>query len=341
MSKISMTPHRATFEPPPKETGAALLTVLLLVAVMAVIAATALDRLQISTRLAANGAAMAQARYYIYAAELIAVRRIDDLLARDAAQTTLSGDWLNRDIPVPIDNGLASARLTDADNCFNLNLVTEIKGTGGQTFAANRIGIEQFTQLMVFLQVNENEGAAIAQSAADWIDSDMNALPGGAEDTFYRSLATPYLPPNRMMVDRSELRAVKGVKPQIYNQIQDWICTLPQARPTALNVNTMSPDQAPLLAMLFAGKLSPREAKAYLASRPADGYGSAVRFFAVPLLAQKNVPETVKQQVQLKSAWFKLNIRIQSGGIEMESNALINASAFPANIVSRSFGEAG
>ncbi len=337
-----MTPPQTQFKPPATETGAALLTVLLLVAVMAVIAATALDRLQISTRLAANGAAMAQARYYTYAAELIATRRIDDLLTRDAAQTTLAGGWLNREIPVPIDNGLAFARLTDADNCFNLNsLVTEITGAGSTTFAANRVAIEQFTQLMVFLQVNENEGAAIAQSAADWIDSDPSTLPAGAEDAYYRGLAIPYLPPNRMMADRSELRAVKGVKPQIYSQIQDWICALPLAKPTAINVNTLSPDQAPLLAMLFAGKLSPKEAKAYLASRPVDGYGSAVRFFGVPLLAQKNVPESVKQQVLLKSTWFELNIRIQSEGIEMESNALINATASPARIVSRSFGEAG
>lgn len=328
------------FSTPRTESGAALLTVLLLVAVMSVIAATALDRLQISTRLAANGAAMAQARYYTYAAELIATQRIEDLLARDVAQTTLAGGWLNREIPVPIDNGLAFARLADADNCFNLNsLVIEISGSGGKSFSANRTAIEQFTQLMVFLNVDKNEGAAIAQSAADWIDTDLDSLPAGGEDAYYRGLATPYLPPNRLMADRSELRAVKGMKPEIYNQVKDWVCALPQAKPTALNVNTLSPDQAPLLAMLFEGKLSPREAKAYLASKPLGGYGSAVRFFGVPLLAQKNVPEAVKQQVQLKSMWFELNIRILSEGIELESNALIDASAAPARVISRSWGE--
>ena len=60
------------FIPPQSERGAALLTVLLLVAVMAVITATALDRLRLSTRLAVNGAAMAQARAYSLAAEGIA-----------------------------------------------------------------------------------------------------------------------------------------------------------------------------------------------------------------------------------------------------------------------------
>jgi general secretion pathway protein K len=347
-----MTRSVRHFDPPSQERGAALLTVLLLVAVMSVIAATALDRLQISTRLAANGAAMAQARYYAYAAEQIAAQRIQTLLSRDAAQTTLAGGWLNREIAIPVGGGLALARLNDADNCFNLNsLVIRIDGETANIYAANRVTIEQFSQLMKILQIGENESAAIAQAAADWIDSDTNSLPAGAEDDYYRALPAPYLPPNRLMADRSELRAVKGVSPQIYARIKDWVCTLPQAKPVTLNVNTLSPGQAPLLAMLFGGKLSPQAAKAYLASRPAGGYGSAVRFFGVPLLTEQNASEAVKQQVQLTSQWFELNVRIQSGGIDMESNALITAapaaapytaapSAMRVRVISRSFGEA-
>jgi general secretion pathway protein K len=93
--------------------------------------------------------------------------------------------------------------------------------------------------------------------------------------------------------------------------------------------------------MLFGGKLSPREAKAYLAIRPAAGYGSAVRFFGAPLLANQDVPEAVKQQVQLKSMWFQLEVNIQSEGIELESHALIDARTAPVLVTSRSWGEAG
>lgn len=49
---------------PRQERGAALLTVLLLVAVIAVLAATALEKLRLSTRLAANLIAIDQARGY-------------------------------------------------------------------------------------------------------------------------------------------------------------------------------------------------------------------------------------------------------------------------------------
>jgi general secretion pathway protein K len=53
----------------PGERGAALLTVLMLVSVMAVLSASALERLRLATRIAANAGAIDQARAYALAAE--------------------------------------------------------------------------------------------------------------------------------------------------------------------------------------------------------------------------------------------------------------------------------
>jgi len=74
--------------PPHSERGAALLSVLLMVAVLAVIAATTLDRIALSTKLAVNGNALAQARMFTYAAENIAAARIEDLIARGIVEVT-------------------------------------------------------------------------------------------------------------------------------------------------------------------------------------------------------------------------------------------------------------
>ncbi len=329
--------------PPENERGAALLTVLLLVAVMAVIAATALDRLQLSTRLAANSAAMTQARFYGYGAEALAMSRIGDLLAREPEQTTLTGNWLDRKIPFPVGQGLATAQIKDASNCFNLNsLVNEtVTANGARTRFANPNAIKQFSVLMQLLQLPQNEAEAVAESAADWMDTDQRALPGGAEDGYYRGLPIPQLPPNQLMADRSELLSVKGVTPAIYGRIREWICALPVSGPTQINVNTLSPDRSILLAMLFDGKLSIGEAKALLARRPLDGYGSLVRFWNAPLLAALKPPEAIQEQVQLKSKFFQLQVEIMSDGIEMESHSLINASGPQPFVVSRSWGEAG
>lgn len=327
---------------PDSERGAALLTVLLLVAVMAVIAATALDRLQLSTRLAVNGAAITQARYYSYAAEIIALSRLEDLIAREPAQTTLAGDWLDREIPVPVDRGVATARLTDQSNCFNLNsLVNANIGNVGQVvYFADGPRIRQFADLMALLQVPRNDAEAIAQSLADAIDSDQQSLPAGAEDDYYRALETPQLPPNRLLADRSELLSVKGVTPQIYNRIKTWICANPTAGPTQINVNTLSPDQSILLAMLFEGKLSISDAKAILARRPIDGYGSLIRFWNEPRLAAIRPPERIQEQVQLKSKFFSLQLKILVDDVEFESTSLLDARAVIPIAISRSWGEA-
>ncbi len=76
------------------EAGAALLTVLLLVAILAVIAAIALDRLILASRMTRNIVSADQGRAYLIAAEQIAGTRIEDLLAARADRTTLTGDWL-------------------------------------------------------------------------------------------------------------------------------------------------------------------------------------------------------------------------------------------------------
>jgi general secretion pathway protein K len=329
--------------PPENERGAALLTVLLFVAVMAVIAATALDRLQLSTRLAVNGAAMTQAHFYGYGAEALAMSRISDLQVREPEQTTLKGDWLDKEIPFPVGQGQASARIKDASNCFNLNSLVNSANSadGGRTRFASPNAIKQFVALMRLLQVPQNEAEAAAQSAADWIDTDQLALPSGAEDIYYRSLPIPQLPPNQLMADRSELLSVKGITPAIYRRIREWICALPLARPTQINVNTLSPDQSILLAMLFDGKLSIGGAKAYLARRPLDGYSSLIRFWNAPQLATIKPPEAIQEQVQLKSKYFQLQVKIMSDGIEMESQSLIDASGPVPFVVSRSWGEAG
>lgn len=323
--------------PKPSERGAALLSVLLMVAVLAVIAATTLDRLSLSSKLSSNGNALAQARMFSYAAENIAAARIEDLVTRDAAQTTLAGGWLNSEQVIPIPIGRATAKVRDAGNCFNLNsLVTENEGVN----QASATGQDQMTSLMVVLGINENIARPIAAAAADWADSDVTPLPGGAEDDAYRSAAKPYLAANRLYAHPSELRAVKGVTPAVYAKLRDWICALPEATLSPLNVNTLLPEQAPLLAMLFPpARLSPAAARSHLAKRPASGYGSLIRFWEAPELAALGAAPLVQGQVKLTSKYFLLDSEVSLGELSLQGEAMIVASPAPARVVWRSWGE--
>ncbi|MDH4398291.1 type II secretion system minor pseudopilin GspK, partial [Sphingorhabdus sp.] len=322
----------------PSERGAALLSVLLMVAVLAVIAATTLDRLTLSSKLTSNGNALAQARMFTYAAEAIAVARIEDLLARDAAQTTLEGDWLGKPQSLPIPLGSATATLRDADNCFNLNsLVTDADGR----YLANATGTTQMTSLMVALGTDENTARNIASAATDWADSDTTPVTNGVEDDAYRSATTPYLAANRLFAHPSELRAVKGVTPAVYAKLQDWICALPKSALSPLNVNTLLPEQAPLLAMLFApGKMNLSTARSYLAKRPSNGYGSLIRFWAAPELAALEPTSQVQGQIKLTSNYFLLNTQVSFGELTLAGQSMIVASPVPApaRVVWRSWG---
>ena len=316
---------------PYTERGAALLTVLLLVAVMATIGATALDRIGLATRLAANVSTAAQSRAWLGTAELLATARIEDLLALDQSQTTLAGGWLGveRSIALP-DGATVRATVGDGGNCFNLNGLVERQLDG--VLVGRPRGREQFIGLMAVLGIAAAEADRIASSATDYIDTDSTPLPAGAEDGARSS------PANAMMADPSELRAVTGVIPRHYGALERWICALPIAEPAPINVNTMLPEQAPLLAMLAPGVLDVGRARAVLTARPPDGYGSVLNFWNSPVLNGLEVPADAASQVRVRSAFFTLRATVKAGDSEVQERALIDARSTPARIIQRQWG---
>lgn len=323
--------------PPRKERGAALLTVLLLVAVMAVVAAAALEKLTLATRLAGNASAMDQARAYADSASLLAQKRITDLVAAQPGKVTLQGGWLGRAQSLPVPGGVASVTPYDAGNCFNLNSL--VSGQDENSLKVRPVALSQFGTLMQLLGVRPADALVIATAAGDWIDSDSVPQPGGAEDETYMRATPAYRAANRLMADPSELRAVSGVTPAIYNLLQPWICALPSTDLSPINVNTLLPAQAPLFAMLVPGKLSVDMARAMIAARPEGGYGSTVAFWAAPALRGLTPPAEVAQQVRLSTRWFGAELNVELGGTHMRQWALYDAQSQPVKLVRRTGGE--
>ncbi len=324
---------------PASERGAALLSILLLVAILSVIAATTLDRVILSTKLSGNGQAMRQARLLAFAAEDIALARLADLRAADTTQTTMAGGWLATPRRFQLPGGTISATVHDSSNCFNLNsLVQDSEGA----LAINPIGRDQFVSLMTVLSIPENSARSIAAAAVDWADSDNSPQQnGGAEDSDYLGSAQSYLAANQLFAHKSELRSVKNVTPAIYAKLSPFLCALPVASLSPLNANTLLPEQAPLLAMLYpSGAMTINNARSILAKRPGGGYGSVLRFWE-SFGAQSAKPiQAVQDQVKMTSNWFRLDLAVTSGDIELRETALIAAEVVPPKIVWRSWGEA-
>jgi len=318
----------------PSERGAALLTVLMLVSFMAVLSASALERLRISTRLAANAGAIDQARAYAMAAEGIALGRITTLVEADPARTP-SG-WEGRETNLPLPGGAAFAVVRDGGNCFNLNSVAT--GQIGQPLLARPHGVAQFVGLMQVLGIGRNEALKVAASLSDWIDTDTVEQPGGAEDVAYAGGEPPYRTANTLIADPSALRAVAGVTPEIYETLRPWVCALPVTDLSPININTLTPEQAPLLVMLLPNKLTPEGARALLARRPAGGFESTYAFQQMAI-DQGVVLGDAANQTGVRTRWFALSLRVQLGDSEVVETGLIDAGTPPARLVRRSWGE--
>jgi general secretion pathway protein K len=321
--------------PPPQERGAALLTVLMLVAVIATLSAASLDRLTVSARLAGNAAIAAQGRHWLGFAEQLAAARLEDLAAADATRT-LTGPWLGtvRQVRLP-DGGLIEAEVSDGGNCFNLNSL--VQRDGETLLVVNPRTVQQFSALLQILGVDTGRANGIAEAAADWIDSDDLPLGEGAEAGSYGGAA--WQPSNSMMASASELGAVRGVTPDLLSVAGPFLCALPEASPSALNPNTMAPEQAVLLAMLAPGQLSLAQVRGAIAGRPAGGYESSVAFWQSPALAGAEVPSESAQQIRLKSRWFSLRATLRNDGQSLSSRTLIDLTTPRARIVTRRYGE--
>lgn len=321
---------------PESERGGALLTVLLLVAVMSALSVAALEKLRLSTRLAANGAAADQARAYSFGVEAMALDRIGMLTGRDTNGMTPAEGWNGRPFTVPLTGGIATATFRDGGNCFNLNSVVDGLIVGD--YAPRELGIRQFVWLMQALGIAPTDARRIAASLVDWIDADSVPNPDGAEDDFYARGATPYRAANTLLGDVTELRAVAGVTPELYARLRPWVCALPTTDLSPVNVNTLALDQAPLIAMLIPDQLDLPRARQILSQRPAGGWASIADFWDLSTLHALTPPMEVQNQTTLRTRWFNLTLDVEIGGAQVSETALIDGALAPARLVSRKWG---
>lgn len=319
-----------------QERGAALLAVLLLVAVTGAIAAAALERLRLSRAVSENATAIEQARAFAIGVEQLALLTLDDRIA-ESPDKTLDTGWNGAVRRIGLPGGaMAEVRVRDGGNCFNLNSVNE--GDPRTRLVRRPSGVSQFVGLMLALEVPEAEARRIAEAAADWIDSDSEPGPVGAEDAAYASGETPYRTGNTLFADPGELRAVAGVSPALYRRLRPWLCAPPTSNLSPININTLRPEQAPLLAMLAPGQLSLERARQVLSNRPSTGWGNQIEFWRTEALSGLNVPLDVQLQPQLKTIWYTFDIAISVGDSRFDEQVLVDARLQPSRVVARRWG---
>ena len=313
-----MRPHRDRR----RREGMALLTVLLLVAVMSVIAVAVLDDVRFSVRRATNAETQTQAQWYADGAEALARRQVARLLTLSPTRTPLEPEWNGRVLSFPIEEGTITAVVRDGQACFNLNSVVE---GFGEDLIARPQGVTQFVALGRALGLGESRMRPVAEALADWLDADTTALPLGAEDGAYAGRAEPYRTGGVFLAEVSELRAIKGVDADLYRRLRPYVCALPVSRLSPINVNTLGPEDAPLLVMLTDGKLGLEAAQGVIARRPAEGWADTTAFWSQPALTGLVVPQEAREQVTVLTRFFDLRIDVDYGGTRAVRTALLHA----------------
>jgi len=139
-----------------------------------------------------------------------------------------------------VDEGKCSITISEESGKLNVNHLKDENGN------MDRTRIEQLLRLIDLLSQKEADhsdiGYGFVPSIIDWTDSDdqVEYLPFikidnlGAESSYYSQLKPPYRCRNKSLETTEELLLVKGVTPQIFDCIRDYLTVYGDGK---INVN--------------------------------------------------------------------------------------------------------
>lgn len=334
-----------------RQKGAALILVLFIVATLAVIAIGLTDQTVVAAARGRNEANRTQMFWRMHAAESLASALLSQALE---VKSTMSLDdiWAAQsfDLSVLADNEgeTGSIRFADATGCFNLNALDTARAAssgggssavvgggaqgGGGSSAASALPpaermLEEYVAVLSSIGISESDARQLGIRVRDWIDADQTPGPGGAEDETYQRLPVPYRPGNTLLADVTELRAMLGVDPTFLTGITPLVCAHPTAEPSRININMLTPLDAPVLVGLFEGAISLSDAEALIEGRPLGGYDTVADVFRASVLAGTVFDRArVSQRLDVRSRYLQARLNLAFGKTLLEVTMLFEVN---------------
>lgn len=310
------------------ERGAALLTVMMIVAAMSVAALAVTQAVTQSTVRSRSLDAQAQLAFYAASAEEVAKARLTEVLSPLENKLVLGMPGLDETQLIPIDDGMLSVTVRDTTNCFNVNSLTKVGERG--TLVADADQQETYQLLLVSLieEAYNSDVVALVASLIDWMDENSVPGNGGAEDAYYLSEVPSYRTSGQKLSSLDELRSIRGYTTDIFARVRPVMCALPaDSQPRPLNINTLEIHHAPLLQQIFANALSIDDARDLIASRPATGWASVEDLTGDPLV-QNIDPNLVKaDRLGLVTSLVEVSTNVSYRGSDMTMRFLFEAQA--------------
>jgi general secretion pathway protein K len=300
---------------PRQQRGIAVLTAMLVVAIATILAVELIWGTSLDLR---------RAHMEILAAELLR----DD--AENSDIDSLTERWAEN-YGFPFEGGNVVGRLDDMQGRFNLNSLVNREGNRDGRAAA------QFRRLIerVGTDFDDVDPAGIVDAVVDWLDP--NQLPdgiGGAEDGVYTNRTPPHRAANFWMTSPSELLAVDGMTPDLYDALSQLLSALPPgAEVTAININTAP---AEVLRSL-SEEVSDSDVENWIESRDTSPFESVEDFLATaanvfpPEEADRNddaeAAEAAKPvDLTVNSDWFVLSAVVSIGTTRLSMYSLLDRS---------------
>jgi general secretion pathway protein K len=300
-----------------KQSGIALITVLLIVALATITAVAMTSRQQFDIRRTAQMVNTDQAYFYAIGGEEWAKL----ILQRDAAKNTVDHNKEIWALPLPptlVSGGSLQGQIEDLQSRFNINnLVFE-----GQVSEEN---FKYFKRLLTILELPPQ----LAEVAVDWIDSDSTVLlPYGAEDESYLIEIPPYRTANTLFRSISELQLLFGVDLKIYEKLIPYIIALPTV--TTININTAS---QPLIMALSENALNEWEVNNLILERYEHPFENKQDFLAHTALAGISIPTAL---ISVSSDYFLFSAQIDIDSSVIHLQSILHRSASGVSTIFRS-----
>lgn len=292
--------------------GLALITAVLVVAIVATVATTLALGEQVWFRQAQNMTGRAQAE----SLRRGALNYAAILLARDDAKIDHLGElWAKPLPPLPVEDGMIAFSVEDAQARFNLNNLVR-SGKPSQP------DIDMFERLLTA----QGFDRALSGALRDWLDQGGEVTsPGGAEDIEYLSLPQPYRSADQSLTSVDELRLVKGFTAEVVEQLRPYVTAILGA--TTVNVNTAP---AEVLAALFTNPPAPAVLQSLLDSRVNLPFDSTQKFL-------EKIPQGISQpQPSLygtTTGYFLVTIDIRYGRLQRRTEGLIERKSGKATVL--------
>lgn len=316
-----------------KEQGTVLLTTLLIMAVMAAVSVAIIDDIRFAVKRIINVGDYAQTDWYVKGAEDFAKSYISETLGPLPDEAKNLAFTQPQIFTFPFEGGAMSLDVRDGNHCFSLGSLVTSEGT------QNSIGIRQFSSLLTALGWPNNNAFNQSTVLADWIDSDTQRTPNGAEDGDYLRRNPPHRTANVPLSSVMELRALEGMTEDTYQSIRPYLCARGAGEMTEFNINTATPLDAFVLSTLLGGPDFLQTAIQLITERPPVGYADLEALRAAPSMTNFESPDQALEQIIYAPSklWVEAQVGFRNASriIAFEFDTLDNGGA---NLTYRGWG---